>query len=234
VEIVVLADRLATAAPPADRKLETIQRRQVDLGSVPVLADHVIDGHAVLPMALLLEWSAEAALQRNPGLGVRGVDDLGLFKGLVLNGREPAILEIAAGKAVREGDEFRVPVEFRGKLPNGREVIHARAEVVLAARNAAGSRRLHEPSPSRSAWRNDEIYGPVLFHGPAMQGIERGEISGQRGIAGRVRTSPPPSTWLGKPLRSPWLTDPLPLHSAFQLALPPPPPPPASNPLPPP
>ncbi len=79
VEIVVLADRPdltetpkiresspATApaqspsqSPAAAGKLETVLRRTIDVRSVPVLADHVIDGHPVVPMALLLEWCAE-------------------------------------------------------------------------------------------------------------------------------------------------------------------------------
>ncbi len=231
VEIVVLADRpVATAPEPAavpnmarassaDRALETVLRRDVDLKSAPILADHVIDGHAVLPMAMFLEWAVEAAVQRNPGLVARGVDDLRLFKGVVLNGRERAVLDIGAGKAAREGDEFRVPVEFRGTLSQGREVIHARAEVVLAARHASGTRRLHDPAPPRPSLSHHEIYGQVLFHGPAMQGIERVEGCGERGISGRVRTSSLPSEWLERPLRSRWLTDPLAIDCAFQLVV---------------
>jgi hypothetical protein len=231
VEIVVLADRTAPGAaepprpsgparaPSADGTLETVLRRPVDLGSVPVLADHVIDGHAVLPMAMILEWAAEAALHRNPGLVVRGVDDLRLFKGLILGGRQPAMLDIAAGKAVRDGDEFRVPIELRGQLDNGREVIHARAEVVLAARLGESRPRLDDLALPRPAFRRGDIYGPALFHGPAMQGIERVEGCGERGIAGRVRTAPAPAEWLERPLRSRWLTDPLAVDCAFQLVV---------------
>src|SRR5205085_2032862 len=67
VEIVVLAEphsagvppppvRFPTVAPSADRKLEAVFRRTVDRESLPILTSHVIDGHAVLPMALILEW----------------------------------------------------------------------------------------------------------------------------------------------------------------------------------
>ncbi len=129
------------------------------------------------------------------------------------------MLDIAAGRAVREGDEYRVPVELRGALGNGREVIHARADVVLSARHAEGRRQLSDqPLPRRSS-RHDDIYGPVLFHGPAMQGIERVEACGERGIVGRVKTAPAPSRWLERPLRSRWLTDPLAVDSAFQLVV---------------
>ncbi len=223
VEIVVLADRVedhpkGAAEPVSNGQLEVVFQREVNVRSMPVLADHVIDGHAVLPMAILLEWAAEAATHRNPGLVVRGVEDLKLFKGVVLHGPETAALEIAAGRAARIGDEFRVPVEIRGSLRNGRPIVHARAEVVLAVRHEKGSRRVDEPGLA-STIGLDEVYGPALFHGPAMQGIERVEGSGDRGIVGRVRTSPAPSAWLDRPLRSRWLTDPLAVDSAFQLVV---------------
>ena len=158
-------------------------------------------------------------MQRNPGLVVRAVDDLRLFKGILLGGRERSVLEIATSQAVRDRGEFRVPVEFRSTLSSGREVIHARAEVVLGARHAAGTRRLDDPALPRPSLTHDEIYGPVLFHGPAMQGIERLEGCGERGIVARVRTSPPPAEWLERPLRSRWLTDPLTIDCAFQLVV---------------
>jgi acyl transferase domain-containing protein/NADP-dependent 3-hydroxy acid dehydrogenase YdfG len=231
VEVVVVAGGTdaAPAMPPrapdparkpaAERRLETVLRRSVDLGSVPVLADHVIDGHSVLPMALILEWTAEGALHRNPGLSLRGVDDLRLFKGVVLGARQTSVLDIAAAKAVRDGEEFRVPVEVRGRLDNGREIVHARAEVLLSARHAEAQGRSNDLPLPRLSLGPDDIYGPVLFHGPAMQGIHRVEECGERGIAGRVRTAPSPSEWLDRPLRSRWLTDPLAVDCAFQLVV---------------
>ena len=58
-----------------------------------------------------------------------------------------------------------------------------------------------------------------MFHGPAMQGIERVDGLGERAIAGWVATSPAPSEWLEQPLRNAWLTDPLAIDSAFQLVV---------------
>jgi hypothetical protein len=52
-----------------------------------------------------------------------------------------------------------------------------------------------------------------------MQGIERIEGCGERGIVGRVRTSPAPSEWLERPFRSRWLTDPMAVDCAFQLVV---------------
>ena len=161
VEIVVLADRPAAAAPGPRRgghggrgpRPTGSSRRSSGVGSTSRRCrSWPTTSSTATPSCRwrsILEWAAEGAVHRNPGLVVRGVDDLRLFKGLILSGREPCTMEIAAGKAVREGDEFRVPVELRGALANGREVIHARAEVVLAARHATGARRLDDPALPR-------------------------------------------------------------------------------------
>jgi acyl transferase domain-containing protein/NAD(P)-dependent dehydrogenase (short-subunit alcohol dehydrogenase family) len=227
VEIVVLAEPATPAdahVPPMSKmvaaaalqKPQMAFRRRIDLETLPILADHVIDGHAVLPMAMILEWAAEGALHRNPGLILCGVDELRLFKGVILNGLEPATVEIRAAKGVRRGAELVVPVELRGTLDNGREIVHARADVILADRHPSGTRRLSDQALSRPQLAREEIYSDVLFHGAAMQGIERVDGCGDRGIAGWVATAPPPSEWLERPLRSQWLTDPLAIDCAFQ------------------
>jgi len=58
-----------------------------------------------------------------------------------------------------------------------------------------------------------------LFHGAAMQGIERVEGLARRAVAGWVSTAPSPSEWVERPLRSTWLTDPLAIDCAFQLVV---------------
>ena len=120
VEIVVLAESgVASRATeyPRERmgetsaaleKLDTVFRRAVDLDSVPVLGSHVIDGHAVLPMAIIVEWLAEGAVHRNPGLVVCGLDNVRLFKGVIIGANEEATLEIRVSKAVRTDGQFIV------------------------------------------------------------------------------------------------------------------------------
>jgi acyl transferase domain-containing protein/NAD(P)-dependent dehydrogenase (short-subunit alcohol dehydrogenase family)/acyl carrier protein len=232
VEIVVLAESPASdrtreeprdipAATAADTdKLDTVIRRTVDLDSLPVLTSHVIDHHAVLPMAMILEWLAEGAVHRNPGLAVCGVDNMRLYKGVIVGERDQAALEIRVGKAVRRDGLFIVPAELKGRLGNGREVAHAKADVVLADRYAKTPDCSHPESKLLPYSRQtDEVYHTLLFHGPAMQGIERIDGLGERSIAGWVATSPAPSEWLEQPLRNVWLTDPLAIDSAFQLVV---------------
>jgi NAD(P)-dependent dehydrogenase (short-subunit alcohol dehydrogenase family)/acyl carrier protein len=231
VEIVVLAEparveqahrparREVSSAPAAEKRLETVFERTVDLDSLPILSSHVIDGHAVLPMAIILEWLAEGAVHANPGMVLRGVDNLRLYKGVILNDRSTARVEVRVGKAVKNGAEFVVPVELSGTLVNDREVAHARAVAVLGDELDAGAPQLADRLLPSYSKERDEIYVTILFHGPRLQGIERIEGCGERAIAGWVSRAPAPAEWIEQPLRTTWLTEPLAIDSAFQLVV---------------
>jgi acyl transferase domain-containing protein/NAD(P)-dependent dehydrogenase (short-subunit alcohol dehydrogenase family) len=201
------------------KKLETAFRREVSLAALPVLASHVIDGYAVLPMALIIEWLAEGASQRNPGLVVAGIDDMRLYKGVILNGPPSVAIEIRAGRPARVNGEFRVAVEMCGTLAGGREAPLARADVVLTARHGSGSPRLFHRTAGVYPDSNNDLYDSLLFHGPAMQGIVRVDGCNQHGISGWTRTRPSPAEWIKRPTRSEWLFDPLAIDCAFQLVV---------------
>jgi hypothetical protein len=228
-EIVVLADppaiRSAQGAEDSPNhdgnsvngKMEHVLERTIDLGSLPVIRSHVIDGHAVLPMALILEWLAESALHRHPGMCLEGIDQLRLFKGVVLRGQGSALVSFRVGRLGRKGNSQAVPVEMHGVLEGGREVTHARCDVLLGDSHAAGERTLRESKLLPLAVDRDDIYRQILFHGQAMQAIQHVEGVDDQTIAARVSTSPPPASWMDRPLRQNWLTDPLAIDAAFQL-----------------
>jgi len=209
--------RPPTAARPAN--LTTVFERPLDPEFLPVLRSHVIDGRAVLPMALTLEWLAQGAIQRNPGLTFRGVEGLRLLKGAVVHDDEAETVAVLAGKAAKEsGGVFRVPVELQGHFPGGRSVTHARGEVILGDRPAAADRAAIDPTGWPAYGRSlRSVYHEVLFHGPDLHGLERIEACTIDAVAAWVKTAPAPSAWVERPLRQSWLTDPLVLDSAFQL-----------------
>ena len=105
------------ASPRSHRsngKMEPVFERRIDLGSLPVIRSHVIDGHAVLPMALILEWLAEGALHRHPGLVVAGsrrppaVQGGGTARPPALSRLDPGGQGAAAGRIVdRSGRDAR-------------------------------------------------------------------------------------------------------------------------------
>jgi NAD(P)-dependent dehydrogenase (short-subunit alcohol dehydrogenase family) len=203
--------------PPPE--LAVAFERAVDVASHPVLRSHVLDGRAVLPMAVHLEWLAHAALHGNPGLVFHGVNDLRVTHGVMVEDGASAGLRLMAGKAVKQDKLFAVPVELRGKRRDGRDVIHSRAEVILAAAlpkpPAADKPPVVQPYPHPT----EEVYRYFLFHGSDLHGIEA--VDGLTDVAfmGTAYPAPAPAEWFADPLRSAWVADPLVLDASFQMMI---------------
>jgi len=219
VEVVVLGTLGETKAMPTIGVADSVAfEREVSVESMPVLRSHVIKGHPVLPMALIVEWLAHGALHANPGLAFHGFNQLQVLKGVILNDDQPLQVRVLTGKAARSDSVYRIPMELRS-TGGGRDVLHARAEIVLANKLPAADgvvRALIGPGYGRS---KADVYSELLFHGQELQGIEQIETCTDEGIAATVATAPLPSEWLTKPLRSAWLADPLVLDCAFQLMI---------------
>ncbi len=198
--------------------MSTVYTQALDVEELPILRSHVIDGRAVVPAALMLEWLVQGALQRNPGLAFHGVDDFAILKGAVLHADRSETVSVLVGKAAKERQEYRVAVELRGSLPGGKSVLHARGTVVLGNEPVTPEQRLFAldglPAYGRTV---RSVYHDVLFHGPDLHGLERIDACSPEGIRAWAKVAPAPSAWIERPLRRSWLTDPLVLDSAFQL-----------------
>ncbi len=211
----------ASETPEEEATLTRAFTTTVDPAAYPFLRSHVLDGRAVLPMAMMVEWLAHGAIHGNPGLAFHGFDELRVLKGVTIEAGAPREVRVLVGRGVREGELFRVPTELRsdGGVEGGREIVHARAEILLGKFStpelAPGERDLELP-----AWTSDEaLYDRILFHGPDLRGIEEVIGCGEEGIVALSRPAPAPSAWIDQPVRSRWLADPLALDVAFQLAI---------------
>jgi acyl transferase domain-containing protein/NADP-dependent 3-hydroxy acid dehydrogenase YdfG/acyl carrier protein len=204
--------------PPVP-ELTPVFERAVDLATHPVLRSHVIDGRAVLPLALHMEWLAHAALHGNPGLVFHGFNDVRVTNGVMVEDGGSAPVRALAGRAVKKDGQFLVPVELRGKRRDGRDVIHSRGEVVLAS--ALPKPPAPTPPPAVQPYPHplDEIYRYFLFHGPDLHGIERLEGVAEAAFVGSAYPAPAPHEWLENPLRGAWVADPLALDAAFQMMI---------------
>ena len=186
----------------------------------PFLRSHVINGKAVLPMALIVEFLAHGALHGNPGFRFHGFNDLRICKGVVFDRQSPCTLRIMAGRAARRESFHLVPVELRSVGANGISLLHAKAEIVLATRLPEGIRSIGDLPAVPYEPHNGEIYHRErLFHGPDLHGIEQVLNCSSKGITALVKGAPKPSVWINLPLRSNWLADPLVVDSAFQLMI---------------
>ena len=199
-----------------DDELPLIFERTVATDTHAFMASHVLNGRAVLPATMTLEWLAHGALHGNPGLRFVGVDDLRVFKGLLLEPGESRRVRVCAAPARRQGDHFLVTAELCSGGSNGRRVLHARAEIVLGSSRpdpAAATASADLPALGQSI---DHIYSETLFHGPAMRGLVEVESCGDEGLVARCRVAPPPGEWMHEPVRSRWIADPLVLDSGLQ------------------
>ncbi|MFQ5660065.1 MAG: SDR family NAD(P)-dependent oxidoreductase [Gammaproteobacteria bacterium] len=221
VEVVVTASPLEQETTPVAEDshiggaLHTAFIRNLNIEDFPLLRAHVINGNAVLPTALIIEWLAHGAMHNNPGSSFIGFDDLRILKGVVLQAGEGRDIEIMAGEAVINGHEDRVPVELRSG-----KTLHATAQIVLAT----GYPETKKPDAVIVAgdypFKNGEYYtNGQLFHGPDLHAIETIDGCSEEGITGHVRLAPPPSRWMARPIRSSWIADPMLLDGCFQMMI---------------
>jgi NAD(P)-dependent dehydrogenase (short-subunit alcohol dehydrogenase family) len=201
-------------------KLSIAFKRELDVERYPILQAHLLGGKPVVPLALISEWMGHGALHENPGLLLHGIDDMRLLKGIKLDHEKRAI-RLFAGRAKKRGDVYEVDVELRDGLKDGIEVVHSKAKAVLTGQLfSPPSFELPTFPASKTYPRNmDEVYEKILFHGEQMRGIQKIISYSPEAIVAQVSTAPSPNEWMEEPLRSRWISDPLVLDSAFQLAI---------------
>jgi len=238
-------------APTAARgaQMDVAFRRRLDLERHGFLRDHVLDGRPVLPVAMMIEWMAHAALHGNPGLVFHGLEDLWVLKGVVLREDAPEVV-LAVGRPRANGQLLDVDVELRSVAGGKKEApgiaggalirneegasnsagtaiggvgetVHARATVVLASRLPEGAGSFDMSGLAAEAYARGVAgaYDEVLFHGESFKAIERVDGHGSDGIVVRARIGAPPERWMRDPLRSNWVADPLLMDAAFQAAI---------------
>ncbi len=189
--------------------------RDLSVSSYDFLNSHVMNGQAVLPVAVIVEWFAHGALHLNPGMQFHGFDDFRVLKGITLKANENIHLRILAGTMVQQGNLSLVPVELRSD-----ELLHASAVMVLVDAYEKNALPKLKAVKGTYQYQQGEYYkNGQLFHGQHLHGIREVTHCSEKGIVANVNSAPPPTAWMKQPIRSSWLTDPLILDSAFQMMI---------------
>jgi predicted small metal-binding protein len=167
----------------------------------------------------MAEWFGHGALHDNPGLRLHGLDDLRVLNGIKLDG-ESRQVQLLAGKARKNNGFFEVHLELRDGIAEGMEVIHCRARAVLmGAPSAPPGYRIPDNLKTSNFTRSiEEVYDRILFHGSDLHGIRQISHCSAAGMTARISPAPSPDRWMKQPLRNKWLSDPLVLDCAFQMA----------------
>ena len=203
----------------AGNNLSLTFQRDIDLGTHPFLASHVIGGKPVVPLALMTEWFGHGALHENPGLLLQGLDDIRVLKGIKIEGSKKHV-RLLAGRAQKSGEAYEVPVELRDGVHSNVEVVHSKAKAILVdSLQPAPEYRIPDKLIRQSYNRPmAEVYEQILFHGPDLRGIQDITHLSNDGMIARLNLAPAPSEWVKEPLRNKWIADPLALDAAFQMA----------------
>ncbi len=224
VEVVILGGKAEKAAileePSQNIYISKAFDLDLSVARFPFLKSHVIGGKAVLPVAMMVEWMAHAALHNNPGLKFQGFNDLRVLSGVKLDADSSYTLELLTGKAIKSDGVHVVPVEISGVDVQGRSVAHARARILLGGKLPEAP-PLAQQAPLQ-AWTRDPatLYTDNrLFHGRDFFGLKQVTGWSPEGIQARAIHAPSPSEWMAEPLRGSWFADPLVLDSSFQLLI---------------
>ena len=189
--------------------------RDLSVRSHAFLKSHVMNGQAVLPVAVIIEWFAHGALHLNPGMQFQGFDDFRVLKGVTIKADENINLRILAGATIHKGDVSLVPVELRSD-----ESSHASAVMILADNYETNVLPQLKAVSEKYNRKQGEYYkNGQLFHGQDLQGITEVTHCGEKGIVANVMAAPQPSAWMEQPIRSDWLSDPLIIDAAFQMMI---------------
>ncbi len=190
----------------------------LDLSRDLYLKDHQLDGKPVLPMAIALEFMAEAVSSGWPELKLNTINDMHVLQGIVIENDLKPIRVIA-----RQGDEssqrlLNVNVYITDTEEKGRT--HYRAGIELAEQAPAPvypeSFSLAEVEPFPLTVQ--ETYRQWLFHGPLFQRITRIDGISPNGIAASMISSSPRECIAGI-TQNQWLIDPMIIDSGLQLLL---------------
>jgi len=231
---VVIGSHLAAAAPAAAPQeppptegsegnpvhgLSTAFISELNLDHYPILDHHRLDGKPVVPFALMAEWFGHGALHNNPGLRLAGLNEMRLLKGIVLDVRQRPI-RVLAGSARPNADGIEVNLELRDGVAAGAEVIHSRATALLVEQLPDPPAFTIPETLQQADYHRDTaaIYTDILFHGTALQGLQRVRACSPAGMLAELATAPDPGAWILTPPRNRWIADPLVLDGAFQMA----------------
>ena len=195
--------------------LKVVLEIELDVAKFAFLESHVLGGKGVLPVAMILEWLAHAAIHRNPGLEIRGFEDFRVYQGIRVGTHDHVLLKILAGKSVRIDDRFTTRVQIVSHA-NGRDVLHAGGNVVLSPSYPATPPATLNVEQNRYSVNLSAAYEQRLFHGPMFHGLTSILGCSETGIVVTARSAPNPWSWMSEPVRGSWLADPLVIDSALQ------------------
>ena len=202
------------SAPESD--LVVAFRMVLDPAGHPWLKSHVLAGRPVLPVAMMFEFFAHAALHEHPGLLFQGIDRFQVFRPITVQDPDAPCLEVSLSRPRRKNGAFEIDAELR---IDGDSIPRTRGCVILSSRladaPAVSALGGYAPYPLSA----EACYRDVLFHGPQFQVVRRIDGVSPSGLIASVGAAGSPAEWMTAPHRPKWATEPALLDGCLQLPI---------------
>ncbi len=197
------------------QELPLVHEFILDLNKDTWLLDHRLKDKAVVPMALVVEWAAQAASRLSPSLPHYEMQDLKILRGVSLdqtpvNFRE----EVRFIRPDTHGLHFEI-TWFSDAFGRGMEPAY-NARLVLGEEAPMVS-FLPEPDLNEETRPLNQLYRDYLFHGPSLQCITKVTHIGPMAMKATMMGSTPKNMGLGEPQS--WSADPVLLDGMAQMGL---------------
>jgi acyl transferase domain-containing protein/NADP-dependent 3-hydroxy acid dehydrogenase YdfG len=178
-DVLVIRTARLDAVPPAPVDTGLVGEVVVSGVEYPYLADHQVDGVAVVPVATVLDWFARAALAWRPRTAEVAIRDLRILDKVALPGlADGGHRLVLRGHPATAVDGPALDLDLRDDT--GRP--HYRGTVAQAPPPAAQS----WPAPAGLDPLDDPYDGTTLFHGPALRAIRGAPGVGAMGADGVI------------------------------------------------
>lgn len=197
--LVSSADTDELSADWARRSHSDPYSRTLNAERYPLLEDHVLGGHSVMPTALMVELAAQACHKYFPQYRFLGCDNLRILKPITLprgeEHDEPAKIiadtdiTIVIQKVEHIDSELLVYFAIEHCKPNARPLKCVEGTAVLTAQRQAKPLRKHDRHPLEEngyPCTMPEAYDKYLFHGPKLRGINKVRSCNKHGLAANV------------------------------------------------
>ena len=154
---------LITAPVVIERVLDGLQTE-------PVIQDHCLAGHPVLPATVALGWCINALERLYPGMAVAEARGFKVFKGVIFNGDAAGTYRL---QATPQPDGSRVDVLIGVRGPDW-TTPHYGGSFRLVPWAQVRASTIDLGTLADGGESGDSPYGDgTLFHGPALQGLRR-------------------------------------------------------------
>jgi len=147
-------------------------RRTLKREMNPFLDDHVIQGHAVLPITLAYAWMGQTAASMYPGYFLKTMENSGMLKGVVFDGAQADTYCMSVTEVERESEHIKLQILITSDTGRRFPTQHYRSEVTLSTRPQVQP-YVTIPAKAYTGLEMSKVYSDgTLFHGPDFRGVK--------------------------------------------------------------